>query len=205
MGLQILLINYSWLYPTVYLTRQVVGCSAFSVRLISIRALYVGFVRYSTSASGISNCTSLSTVMDSSFSTFEISNFALFCTSWATCYSEFMGVVLLPPLLMTHTTNFSSISLARSLVFIPPPRFFEDPSCGCLFSSKKGSDQVPLGSSFLQAHGVAMYSKTFPWNYGCARFSTALSSVSRVCCSAMTVSSVHTSACDMTIYVSKES
>lgn len=44
--------------------RQGVGCRPIFVRPIAIQTLYIGFVRNWTSAVGISNCTSLSTVCD---------------------------------------------------------------------------------------------------------------------------------------------
>lgn len=55
--------------------KHVIGCITVSVRPISIRTLYTGFVRNPISASEISNCSSLSKMVYSLFVTFAITIF----------------------------------------------------------------------------------------------------------------------------------
>lgn len=80
-------------------TKLVVGCSIVFSRLNPVRTLRVGFARNFTSAGGISNSISLSTVLNSSFSLFMLTIFAIFSTPWATRSSELLGFGLLPCLL----------------------------------------------------------------------------------------------------------
>lgn len=63
--------------PAPVFTRQVVRCSYVLVRPGPIRTIYAGFVINANSSSEISNRTTLSPVVDSSFSTFEYTMIAL--------------------------------------------------------------------------------------------------------------------------------
>lgn len=118
---------------------------------IQIRMLNVAFARNPTSAGGILNRFLSHTVVDSSFSTFATTVFALFLTLWATCSSELVGLCLLSPFLMTHIANFSSLSQGLSFVLVLPPQILKNTSCWGTFSSTTGCS----GAHQLQAFASA--------------------------------------------------
>lgn len=81
--------------PALGSNRHDVRCSTVFLKLTRTRTLYVKFARNTTSTGSFSNCTSLSFVVDSWFSTFALRIFALFLTCWLTCSFELFRIWLI--------------------------------------------------------------------------------------------------------------
>lgn len=133
-----------------------VGRSTVLVRPNPIQILYVCFVRNDTLFSDISNCTSLSTLMDSSFPTFAITGFAIFSTLCAILSSDLVGFSFFPASTTLVATLFPVVSLGPVLGHRSP--ILKDLSRGLWISSTKGSAQASFASSFLLLHALVSIS-----------------------------------------------
>lgn len=127
-------------------TRHVAGCSNVLARLFPTRTLYVGLIINFIVACGISNCTPLSEVVNSSISTTSITIFTLFRQFRLAGFSKLTGVGLLPSswILNIVASSFVSIGLYWSFfLFFWSPNIRFVVACSCLSENPPGKPSTP--------------------------------------------------------------
>lgn len=180
-------------------TKHVVGYHTISVKPILTHTLYLRVVRNPTLASGISNCTSPTKVVDSCFPRLQVRNphyFQLFARP------DPLSLVLSAVYYLQWRTlpvSLFFVSLGSSLVH--PSRLFDDlSSCSC-FCLQKDTPGKTFALGLSGRSPCRTPSLHPPWDYGWVPFFTASLSVSIFCDRAMIYWNVHILACKVTLFV----